>query len=82
MTNKTITRFTILGLAVSLLVNVCALILIAQGNVARDSSSTRASRERQDLRKQNDYIICVLQILPNERTDAVVENCRAKTIGD
>lgn len=80
MNNRLTNISLILMYVTGLLVSIAALFLIAQNNASREAASIKASAERQDMKRQNDYIICVLQVLPEERTKATVQECKDRSL--
>ena len=81
MSSKLVNTVIVISMLSNLVASLGAITLLVQSNASRETASARASIERKELRKQNDFIICVLQVQPAERSDDVVKQCREDTIG-
>jgi hypothetical protein len=83
----------ILSALISTLMMLAIIIIVVANNTQRIAASDKASLQRTELQKQNDriegqnnYKICILEglyrTLPEQRTEAYIDNCKSKTLGD
>ena len=75
--NKLLIAIVVVNLISSLIASTYLITL--QFDAQR--RSLVASQQREELKRQNDLLVCILQINPMERTSETVAECRANTIG-
>ncbi len=76
MSNRMINTFIVISALSSLVANLAAISILIQTNAQREQTSIKASQERQIIKKQNDLVLCILQIQPTERDAPAVDKCR------
>lgn len=76
-TNKLIAAIVIIHLIANLVASAALISMQLDAIKARKE----ATSQRMDLKKQNDFLVCILQIQPAQRTSEVISDCRSKTLG-
>lgn len=46
----------------------------------RIQASEKAAKERQEIKNQNEFLVCILQTPAEKRTDLFIEQCRNQTL--
>ncbi len=78
--NKMLDVVVVAAMISTFVASLGSIVLLIQNNVSREITTTRASKERAEIRKHNDFLVCILETQPADRSKQAIQNCKDQTI--
>lgn len=65
--------------AIHLVTNLCVSFYLIAFQLEAKQARQVAKEQREEMKKQNDFIVCILKSQPSARDDVFIEKCRNDT---